>query len=61
MTRKTYNEVMDLINNIDVLSFESALGEPNELTNSFNKIGDMKKQIREILKNEIREINHEKD
>ena len=57
MTQKTYKEVMQLIENIDLLSFESALGKANELNDSFNKIGNMKKQIREILKNEIRETN----
>lgn len=57
MTLKAYKEVMDLINDIDRLSFNSALDEITKLKSYLDMIQSKKNQIKEILSNEVREIN----
>lgn len=57
MTLKNYREVMILINDIDRMSFNSALDEMDKLKDYLNQIEEKKRKIREILENEIRETN----
>ena len=57
MTQKTYKEVIQLIEDVDMLSFTSALDMGNKFKDYLNQIEEKKKQIRRILKNEIRETN----
>jgi hypothetical protein len=57
MTLKAYKEVMDLINDIDRLSFNSALDEITKLKSYLDMIQSKKNQIKEILGDEVRETN----
>lgn len=57
MTLKDYREVMDLIGEIDRLSFKSALDEVDKLNDYLKQIQEIKNQIREIIGNEVRETN----
>ena len=57
MTQKNYKEVIQLIEDIDMLSFTSALDMGSKFKDYLNQIEEKKKQIRRILKNESRETN----
>lgn len=57
MTLKDYRKVMDLIGEIDRLSFKSALDEVDKLNDYSKQIQEIKNQIREIIGNEVRETN----
>ena len=57
MTLKTYKEVMDLITEIDVLSFNSGIDDISKLKDYLNQIQEKKNRIKELLSDEVSKTN----